>query len=91
MMPYYKNGDAVLINKLSYFFKNPKINDVVVCRNKNKMHIIKRIARINPSADGNKYFVLGDNKDKSTDSRDFGWVYKKEIIGKVIFRIIKYR
>ena len=35
----------------------------------------------------NKYLVLGDNRNNSTDSRTFGLVDKTEIEGKVIFNI----
>ena len=34
----------------------------------------------------NLYFVLGDNATLSLDSRSFGVIYKKDILGKVIFR-----
>lgn len=33
-----------------------------------------------------KYLVLGDNRENSTDSRNFGLVSKKDIIGKTIIR-----
>ena len=81
MHPAFKAGDVVLVNRFSYFLGKPKIGDIVVL--KQGKYIIKRIAKIK----NNALFVLGDNKDKSTDSGKFGWVSKKEIVGKVMFKI----
>ena len=35
----------------------------------------------------NKYLVLGDNRNHSTDGRIFGFVTRDEIIGKAVFRL----
>ena len=86
MEPTLEEGNVVLVNRLSYLFNKPKIKDSVVIK-RGKYYIIKRITKINPSADGDKIFVVGDNKKDSTDSRKFGWVYRQEIVGKVIFKI----
>lgn len=34
----------------------------------------------------NQYFVFGDNRDHSSDSRAWGGITKEEIVGKVFFR-----
>lgn len=83
MEPTFKDGDVVLVNKLSYFFGKPRIGDPIVLRR--KKYLVKRINKIA----GDRLFVLGDNKKESADSREFDWIDRKEIVGKVIFNLRK--
>lgn len=84
MVPIFRNNDIILINRLAYVFKKPKENDVIVLRDpRNGREILKRIVKVNDSA----YFVEGDNKKESTDSRKFGPVKKSAIIGQLVMRL----
>ena len=49
----------------------------------NNKYLVKRITKV----DGEKYFVSGDNKNDSLDSREFGWISKGDILGKVILKL----
>ena len=125
MEPTLKEGQIVIVNKLEYYIKSPKRNDVIVYKQSNKEHSyfeIKRviglpgetvkikngIVYINDEAmkekvktetisnsglaeegvklDDNEYFVLGDNRNDSEDSRfaGIGNVLKNEILGKAV-------
>ena len=82
MRPTLLPGQKVLVNKLSYFFFSPKTGDIVVVKNPEDGRLmIKRVEKI---ANGT-YSVVGDNPKRSTDSRVFGPVTKRAIIGKVIY------
>ncbi len=81
MVPALKPGDYILV---STWFRCISTGNMVVFKYpKSGMLLVKRISRIN----GEEYYVLGDNLPKSQDSREFGWIERRDIIGKVILRI----
>jgi nickel-type superoxide dismutase maturation protease len=81
MEPGIKNGEIVLASSLFYLFKNPQIGDIVAFKDTGKI-LIKRIMNISKG----KYFLEGDNRKDSLDSRKFGLVPKQKILGKVIYK-----
>jgi nickel-type superoxide dismutase maturation protease len=83
MEPELLQGTQVLVSSIPYLFFRPKTNDVIAFKNKEDKKIyVKRIVGIK----NNTFYVLGDNKQDSKDSKSFGWITKKDIIGKVIYQ-----
>lgn len=128
MEPNFENGDYLIIDEISYRFKEPSRGEVIVFKypqNESQL-FIKRIiglpgekveikdniikitgtngktidlkeeaylpspiitsGNMDISLGDSQYFVLGDNRQASYDSRRFGVVNKSEIIGKVFLR-----
>lgn len=112
MVPSLNDGQLLLLNKLSYKFKEIERFDVVVVK-VGKNEIIKRVIGLpgetveykdnklyindqvleseydfatdnfnELSIPENEYFVLGDNRTISSDSRIIGTIAEKDIIGK---------
>ena len=81
MFPTLKDGDFVLINP----HVEPKAGDIVLARHpfKKSVKIVKRIREI---ATEGSFFLIGDNLPESTDSRSFGAINRKDILGKVVSR-----
>ena len=79
MNPSFTEGSFVLVWT---WFKDLREGDVVIARSQKRL-IIKRIKKVK----NRKYFLVGDNEKESTDSRSFGFVKKKDILGKVLFGI----
>ena len=76
MLPTLKPGDTILV----WRFSKPKVGDIVVAYPKG-VPIIKRVEKTK----NGQLFLVGDNPQKSTDSRQFGWVDRKQILGLVLF------
>lgn len=85
MSPTLNPGDTVLVSPLPYTYSKPKVNDIVVCLDpRDKRVLIKRITKIV----GTAFFISGDNPKESTDSRTFGLISRRGIIGKVIYNFL---
>ncbi len=79
MLPTLEVGRRMLVLKRAFVSLN--VGDRVVLSDpRDARVIVKRITERKKD----HYFVMGDNKKESTDSRVFGWVEKEQIIGKVI-------
>jgi signal peptidase I len=87
LSPVYLDGDYVLVVTIPFFLKRIKAGDVVVFRQEYYGLMIKKVREI--SNDGTRYFVVGTQKD-SADSRNFGWIIKEDIIGKVLWNFRKH-
>lgn len=81
MEPTIKENQTVFVSALPFLLRKPKINDIVAIKHPHdNKTFIKRIIMI----ENKKYFVQGDNKSDSIDSRKFGMIGKELIIGKVL-------
>ncbi len=76
MSPTLKEGQVVLFSHA----RDYKTGDVVMVY----YHGREILKRIKEYRDGSVYLV-GDNPDKSTDSREYGWIVDRHIRGKLIW------
>ena len=82
MEPLYLEKDEVIT--FPYIFSQPRIGDVIVFK-----HIVppfiycKKIKKII----NDDIWVEGENKEHSIDSRKFGFIKRKNIIGRVLFKL----
>lgn len=84
MQPTFLPGDILLVSSIPYLFSAPKVNDIIGFKDNITSKIfIKRIKE----KDKNTFFVCGDNKHDSMDSKKMGWIERKQIVGKVVYLI----
>ncbi len=97
MAPMLTNGQDVFAENITSKFWPIKKGDIIVFTLKTgEEHIlIKRVYglpgdelevdRRSYKVPADSYFVLGDNKDKSTDSRSFGYIKSENVLGRALF------
>lgn len=82
MLPTLKNGDGILIDQDAKI----GVGDIVLSKHpfKKSVILVKRVSEIDENG---KYFLVGDNPSESTDSRTFGALSAKHILGKAVCRL----
>lgn len=79
-------GDTILVQNGKVYLNGSILNESVYLNNDIKTlgsSFLREGTQIIVPED--KYFVLGDNRKHSSDSRDWGFVSKQDIIGKITF------
>ena len=82
MLPTLKDGDAVLLDPSA----EVEPGDIVLANYPSKQSV-KTIKRIGEISSDEKFLLVGDNPDESSDSNSFGAIAKSNILGKVVCRL----
>lgn len=77
MEPSIRDGAYLILN---CWHSTLRVGEVVVARSPDGTTVVKRIAKIG----GRSLFLVGDNAQKSIDSRKFGWIGREKVVGKVM-------
>jgi nickel-type superoxide dismutase maturation protease len=86
LSPLFLEGDFVVVSKIPFVLRKIKAGDIVVFRHPVYGTMIKKVEQISP--DGEEILVLGTHPE-STDSRQFGPLQRRQLVGKVVWHIRK--
>lgn len=91
MAPGLLPGDRLLVRRL--WASEPRVGDVLVVRDPREpgRALVKRLARVEferqmPASP--RYWLVGDNRAASRDSRTFGPLGRGAIVGRVVWRYL---
>lgn len=79
-------GDTIKIENNSIFVNGGAINETYLPTAVSTHSGAFLTEGVAIKADPNQFFVLGDNRDHSSDSREWGSIMKEEIVGKAFLR-----
>ena len=85
MVPALKSGEYVVVDTVAYRWRSPAKGDIVLARDPREPSrmIVKRVGgRVGRE----RVVLLGDNPEESTDSRSFGPVPRRAVIGRIVWR-----
>jgi len=94
MAPALLPDERLLVDRLAYVRNRPRPGDVVLVAHalRPELRMVKRLAGVPGDTIGGRtlgrgeYWVLGDNTDESTDSREFGPVRRRDLLGRAWVR-----
>ena len=83
MYPTLRDGERVVVDTTACREAPPAVGDVVLARHPfmRDMWMIKRVVGV---ADDGRYLLRGDNALESSDSRSFGPVAPRSILGRAL-------